>query len=448
MTVKPISAERMREKDGESLLICYLNQDFLPEVGAGPARLNEMSRQWQANGASVVIVAGVPTRRIPDRHESEGTPEAYRGRWAVLEDWDGLRAIRSWVFTGGGAGVLGKTLDGLSFAISSYVAARRHAPVPDVVLASSPPFFPHVTGVALARHFRVPLVLEIRDLWPDYLVEMGMLKSSLLRRMLFALERWLLARADHVVVVTESFRTRIIAKGVPPQRVSVIPNGVDLKRYISVPMDTAPMPGALHPDGVKVIGYLGTLGRGQQITQVVRAAARLRDAHPKLRFEIVGDGPERQQIAQAIVDLNVGDMVNLRAPISRDMTPAFYGSCDVVLVPLAPIPIFQETVPSKIFEVMASGRPFIASLSGEGARIVNASGGGVCVPPGDDAALAGAILDTLAMSQGERRVLCMSARDWVAANFDRQVLANRYYELFSRLLNITSSHASDPPITA
>ncbi len=438
--------EEISTTQRERFSLQYVNQDFLPEVGAGPARLSEMSRQWQAHGASVTIVAGFPTRRIPGQRESAGMPEAYRGRWTAIEDWDGLRAIRSWVFTGAGRGMIGKTLDGLSFAISGYIAARRLAKKPDLIIASSPPFFPHFTGLALSRHYRVPLILELRDLWPDYMVEMGMLKNAVLRRMLFAMERWLLVRADHVVVVTESFRKRAINKGVLPERISVIPNGVDLERYVSLPLETSAGFDGPREVGTKVIGYLGTFGRGQGLEQVIRAATRLRITNPELRFVLIGDGPERVKIENMVAEHSIGDIVELRPSINRDATPDFYRACDIVLVPLAAIPIFQETIPSKIFEVMASGRPLIASLAGEGARIVSASGGGMCVPAGDDAALGNAILQLLALPDSVRRGMGASAREWVSTHFDRRVLADRYFDLFCRLLDVNLTNAPNPSV--
>ncbi|MFL5581444.1 MAG: glycosyltransferase family 4 protein, partial [Gemmatimonadaceae bacterium] len=219
-----------RSQSDRPLHIAYLNQDFVPEVGAGPARILEMSQRWQEHGARVTVITGMPNRRIPGRGEGEVDPR-YKGRWFIEEEWEGVRTIRSWVFTSRSLGFGAKIVNNASFMLSGLAHALARAGRPDVLIASSPPFLPHVSGVALSRLWRVPLVLEIRDLWPDYMVQMGMLKEGRAQRALFGLERGLLARADHVTVVTESFKGRVTAKGVPADRITVLPNGVDLSQY-------------------------------------------------------------------------------------------------------------------------------------------------------------------------------------------------------------------------
>jgi colanic acid biosynthesis glycosyl transferase WcaI len=398
--------------------IAYLVQDFPPEVGAGPARVTEMSHRWQELGARVTVVTGMPNRRIPGRGEGR-IDEKYRGRLFVEEDWEGIRTLRSWVFASDSLGFGAKMVNNASFMATGFAHAMARAGRPDVLIASSPPFLPHVSGALLARYWRVPLILEIRDLWPDYLVQMGVVKGKRTQRALFGLERWLLRQATHVVVVTESFRERIVWKGVPREKVSVIPNGVDLSRY--VPKENT------SPNRFRV-GYIGTFGRGQGLLAVVEAARLLAARGPDIRFTLVGDGPQRDILKDAIRDQGLTN-VEIAPPIPREETIAFYNSCDVCLVPLAPIPIFQETIPSKIFEVMACGRPLIASLSGEAADIVRRCDGGIVTPPGDGAALASAIEKMRLLPDEERDAMGRRARSFVSTHYDRRQLADRYLEL-------------------
>jgi glycosyltransferase involved in cell wall biosynthesis len=408
------------------LRIGYLNQDFVPEVGAGPARLLEMSRRWQSQGADVTVFCGMPNRRIPGRGEGKIAAE-YRGKFRIEESWDGVRTVRSWVYGTASSRFAAKLLNNLTFLATGTVAMAS-APALDVVIASSPPFFPHITGALHARRRGIPLVLEVRDLWPDYLVQMGVLPAGgVLSRALFALEASLLARADLVVAVTESFRTRLIAKGVPANRVVVIPNGVDLDAY-EARDEPAPIDAMQRGAGGPVVGYLGTFGRGQGLAQVVEAAALIARRDPTVRVVLAGDGPDRAAVESAIASHGVTN-VTVHPPIPRTETRAFYNACDVCLVPLAPIPIFQETIPSKIFEVMACERPVIASLTGEGARIVAESEGGRSVPPGDAAALADAVLAMIALAPAERQAMGRRARAYVLAHYDRIALADRYLTL-------------------
>jgi glycosyltransferase involved in cell wall biosynthesis len=339
--------------------------------------------------------------------------------------------LRSWLFTSNRRGI-GATLGShLSFTLSSFANLVWRRERFDVLIASSPPFLPQVSGALLAGLHATPLVIEIRDLWPDYLLALGMLKAGLASRAIFSLERWLLSRAEATVVVTESFRGRVIEKGVPADEVHVIPNGVDLTRYFRD--DTEPeQPAFRRRDGEPIIGYLGTFGRGQALTTVVEAASALERRGVKARVLLVGDGPDKPNIVAAIARLGV-TTVEIHPPIPRDSTRSFYNACDVCLVPLAPVDLFQETIPSKIFEVMACERPLVASLSGEGARIIEESQGGACTPPGDAAAIAAAIEQLLARGPEEREAMGKAARAYVSAHYDRRKLADQYYALLRTL---------------
>jgi glycosyltransferase involved in cell wall biosynthesis len=343
------------------------------------------------------------------------------------ENWEGIRTLRSWLYAGDGRGLKTKLINNLTFMVSGLIHALARGDRYDVIIASSPPFLPHVSGVALGRLRGIPLVLEIRDLWPDYLVAFGMLENSTARGALFGLERWLLAQAEHVVLVTNSFRERVIGKGVARERTDVIPNGVGLDHYYRSD-EPPPLKEMVKAPGEFLVGYLGTFGKGQGLETVVRAASLLASHDPRIRFILAGDGPERDRVADA-VKVSRATNVLLHPPILRSQTRAFYNACDACLVPLAPIAIFNETVPSKIFEVMACERPLIASVSGEAGEVVERSRGGLRTNPGDEHALAGAILKVRATPEVEQLEMGRRARAYVAANYDRVALADRYLDI-------------------
>jgi len=202
-----------------ALRIAYLVQQFPPEVGAGPARVLELGTRWAAAGAEVTVITALPSRQLPGLRAGETHP-AYRGRWFLAERQDGIRVLRSWVYSSPRGGFARTLANNLSFLGSAVLHGLARLGGADVLIASSPPFFPHLAGAILARMRRVPLVLELRDLWPDYLVDMGVLhRQAAATRALFALERRLLRRARSVAVVTESFRQRAIAKVADPARI-------------------------------------------------------------------------------------------------------------------------------------------------------------------------------------------------------------------------------------
>ena len=404
------------------LRVGYLVQHFLPETGALPARAAELALRWKAAGAKVTIYTSMPHRPAGKIHPD------YRGRLFINEDWEGIEVRRSWIFATARHGLAKTLVNNASFMITSMFGALRHH-APDVLIASAPAFFTHISGVVLGLSRRTPLVLEIRDLWPDYIVGMGVLKPGLTTRALFGLEKFLLRRAGRVVVVTESFKRRVATKGVGLDRIDVIPNGVDLDQYYP---STEPAPHELLSRNGKnfIVGYLGNFGSGQNLLSIVDAAVILQRSEPSIRIILAGDGPERAKVVSHAAEVGATNLFLLPS-FPKNATRAFYNSCDVCLVPLAPFPILQETVPSKIFEIMACGRPVLASLSGEGAEIINRSGAGLTAEPGNPVAIAAAVLRLHSMSEPERTTMGAAGREYVGANYNRDILARKYLELLS-----------------
>jgi len=403
--------------------IAILVQDFAPETGAGPARITELAAEWIRAGHQVSVVTAFPNRRLPGQRDGV-IPAPYRGRLTMREDWNGIKVYRSWLYTSPKRGFARTMVNNLTFAATSLVHGLSALPRPDVLIASGPPYFAQFSGALIAAIKGVPLVLEIRDLWPDYVAEMGVIKQQFLIDTMFATERWLLDRATAVTVVTESFKGRLVQKGVPADSITIVPNGVDTSRYYPSEERLLPEGVALEP-GTPLIGYLGTFGAGQGLAAVIEAARLLQARGVKAHFALVGDGPDRAALE---ADLAARPMpgVTLHSPIPRDATRALYNTCDVVLVPHASLPVLGDTVPSKIFEVMACERPLVAALRGEGARIVERSGGGVLATPGDGASIADAVERVLRMPEAERRAMGRAGREFALAEYDRAALARRY----------------------
>ncbi|MEX2526791.1 MAG: glycosyltransferase family 4 protein [Gemmatimonadota bacterium] len=433
------------------LRIGYLVQQFPPEVGAGPGRVLEMSSRWQEAGAEVTVVTGMPNR--PQGRIYDG----YRNRIWMEErkpEWGNLRVLRSWLYASPLGGFARTLLNNVTFMVTGALSALFRMPRVDVLIASSPPFFPHVAGVLAARLRGFPLVLEVRDLWPDYLVGMGVLHAEgVAAKALFDLERLLLRQADAVVVVTESFARRMGEKGVPPERIHLVPNGVDTALYHPAD-EPAPFPemakahsgmDGSSPQGSRdshlVVGYLGNFGAGQGLEYVVEAARMVeQDLAPEasggegagIRFVLAGDGPERERLEAQVRSAGITNM-SIHGPIPKSQTRAFYNACDLCLVPLAPVAVFQETIPSKIFEVLACGRPVLGAMGGEGARVVELAQAGWVVAPGDPRALADQVLAFRGLPWEARKDVGATGPGWVAEHYGRPALAARYLEILASL---------------
>lgn len=381
----------------------------------------EMVRYWEDEGAKVTVITAMPNRPEGRIHRD------YRRKLFLEERWGRTRVLRSWLFARPHHSFFSTVLNNLTFMATGAAHSMVRGRDIDILIASSPPFFVHVAGDAARRVRRIPLVLEVRDLWPDYLRQMGFVKNERVAGWLFSLESFLFRQAEAVVTVTESFRKRVAGKGVERNRIHVIPNGVDSSFY-GPGERPATLDGlnAATPGGF-LVGYLGNFGAGQGLSRVLEAALLVRQGNPAVRFVLAGDGPERDALVQH--EAVTSGVVRVLSTIPKAKTPTFYAACDACLVPLAPFPILRETVPSKLFEILASEKPVVASVAGEAARIVRASGGGLVARPGDPVSIAETVLRIAAMAEDARTRMGTRGRAYVVEHYERRTLALRYLDV-------------------
>ncbi|MBK6779455.1 MAG: glycosyltransferase family 4 protein [Gemmatimonadetes bacterium] len=390
-----------------------------------------MSRRWVSLGAQLSVFTGMPSR------PQGRIAQEYRGKLTATERMPGLTVYRTWLYAHPAGGMARTLANNLTFLVSGSLNLLLRSAPADVVIASSPPFFPLLAGPIAARRRRALLVLEVRDLWPDYLVEMGRLPDGVIRRALFALERRLLAGADLVITVTEPLRQRLIEKGVVPEKVIVAPNGVDTDAYYHDP-GPLPLPEGTIPDGRFVVGYLGNFGAGQALEHVIEAAHLVEREDPSVEFVLVGDGLERARVEQAMAHLRPANC-RLAPVLPRELTRRFYSACDACLVPLAPWPALAGALPTKFFEALACERPIVAAATGEIPRVLAEAGAGLAAPPGDPAALARAVLALRALSPAERAAMGRRGRAYVVEGYDRRAVADRLYRIFAAALDLRAS---------
>jgi glycosyltransferase involved in cell wall biosynthesis len=397
---------------------------FPPEIGAPQARLSGLAATWAADGDGVTVLTGMPN------HPTGVLPPSYRRAVRRREHHDGYRVIRTWLYATPNEGVARKTLGHLSFMVSSVLLGWRASGRADVVVVSSPTFFSILSGWTLARLKRARFVVEIRDLWPAIFVELGVLTNRWVIGMLERLELAAYAAADQVVVVSEGFRADLVRRGVPPEKVHTIRNGVDLGRFTPAGDSSAEHHelrarlGAGADDCLVL--YAGTHGISQGLSAIADAAALLdRRATPggAIRFAFVGDGADRQRLERRIMELGLRNVVLLPGVPNAEM-PALLAAADICLVPLRNVPLFASFIPSKLFEYLAAGKAVVGSVTGEAAQIL-AEAGAVVVPPEDSGSLAAAIA-ALAADPQLRAEIGRVGRAFVERHYDRSGLAREY----------------------
>jgi glycosyltransferase involved in cell wall biosynthesis len=401
--------------------ILIVTHYFPPETGAPQARLSGLAAAWAAGGDEVTVLTGMPN------HPTGMIPPEYRGAIRRRERRDGYQVLRTWLYATPNEGMARKTLGHLSFMASAVLLGARASGPADVVVVSSPTFFSIGAGAALARLKRARLVVEVRDLWPAIIAELGVLTSRPLIRRLERLELAAYAAADTVIVVSDGFRANLIGRGVPAAKVHTIRNGVRPGEFDpGAPADPRVRARLGAGPGDCLVLYAGTHGISQGLTAVAEAAARLAAGSPAIRFAFVGEGADKQRLAGRVAELGL-DAVTLLPGVPSGQVPALLAAADICLVPLRDVPLFSAFIPSKMFEYLAAGKPVIGAVTGEAGQILGEAGA-VVVPPEDGEALAAAVR-VLAADPERRRAMGRQGRCYVEKYFDRAVLAGLYRKL-------------------
>jgi len=402
--------------------ILFLSHYFRPEVNAPANRTFEHARCWVRDGHEVTIITGVPN------HPQGVLFSGYKNRWLQEERVEGIRVIRTWMYLTANEGFLRRTLNYVLFAATAVLASFR-AERPDVVVATSPQFFCGLAGAMIARLKRRPFVLEVRDLWPDSIVQLGQLRSRPVIRLLAALETALYRSAAGIVVNTNSFIDHIAARGVARERIALVYNGIDLGMFWPRPPD--PNLRLAHGfEGSFLVAYIGTLGLAHGLLTVLEAAEQLRD-ESGVTFLLIGDGADRNRLAREVAQRGLSNvcLLGLRP---REEIPAWIASVDLTLVLLRNLPVFETVIPSKIFEFLAQERPVVLAARGEIQEMLEEAKAGFVIPPEDGVALAAAVRFVRSHPE-EAAARALSGRLWVETHFRREVQARRMALFLERI---------------
>jgi glycosyltransferase involved in cell wall biosynthesis len=405
--------------------ILYVSQYFPPEPGAPAARVSELSRAWVRQGHQVTVLTAMPN------HPTGVVPPEYRGRALVRERVDGVEVVRTWIYAAPNTGRVRRSLAYASYALSAALWGQLHVQPADVVVATSPQLLCACSGRVIAPLQGARFVFEVRDLWPESVVAVGALAADHpIVRGLTVVEEHLYRAADAIVVVTDAFRARLLARGQPADKIHVVKNGADLGRFTPAPPETA-LRAQLGWGGKFVAGYVGTHGMAHGLDAVLDVAKRFA-SRDDVRFLFVGEGAERARL-EARVQAEGIDNARFLGVLPRDRMNEVYATLDLALVSLRKTELFTTVIPSKIFEIAAMARPMLLSVDGEARALVEASGAGEFVPPEDVDQMSAAI-ERLAADRQACERMGNAGRKYVVREFDREVLAKRYADILASVV--------------
>jgi colanic acid biosynthesis glycosyl transferase WcaI len=404
--------------------ILYVTPYYPPEMGAAMVRISETARRLVGRGYQVTVLTTVPN------YPSGTVPPEYRGRVIQQEVRDGVRVVRVWSYVSPNKGFLRRVLAQFSFACLAPLLGWKEVGRPDVIIVESPPLFDAIAGRMLAWRKHCPFIFTVADLWPEAAIQMGALRNRALIRLAEWLEWSTYQRASLVWVVTEWIRDTLIRRGLSPERIFLLTNGVDITKFR--PLPKAQARAELGWDDRFTALYAGTQGPSQGLTTLLRAAEQLRD-RSDIRIVLVGDGADKAALVAEAQRCGLRNVTFLD-PQPHDTMPLLLAAADACLVSVLRAPFTEGDLPSKMFEAMASARPILLGIDGLARRLVEKeAGAALYFEPENATALATAIL-YLCEHPEVAELLGQRGRVFVEERFDRDHLTRMLEERIDVLL--------------
>ena len=376
------------------------------------SRLPQYGHHLTVVGSAVSYLTGKAGHRQDRRHEDE----------------TGVEVIRLPALGVHHRGFAWRIIAFLWFAVASAVVGLRVREV-DLVMGTTPPIFQAMSAWWVAALRRKPFLLEVRDLWPDFAIDMGVLRNPIAIGLARRIERFLYARATIVLVNSPAYRDAIHQKGVPLAKLRFIPNGVDVSMFD--PDGTGDsIRERFGLQGVFLVVYAGAHGMANDLGTVLQAADRLK-GREGIHLLFVGDGKERSNLETQARVRGLHN-VTFAGAMTKAAMPEVLAAADVCIATLMNIPMFATTYPNKVFDYMAAGRPTVLAIDGVIRAVVEEAGGGIFVPPGDSVAMTEAI-ETLYGDRAQARAMGLAARRYVESHFDRARQAREFATIIDEL---------------
>lgn len=400
--------------------ILFLTDNFPPEVNAPATRTYEHCREWIRQGAEVTVITCTPN--FPQGKVYKG----YTNKPYQQEMMDGIHVIRVWSYITANEGFIKRTLDYISFSVTSFLAGLFQQA--DIIIATSPQFFTALSGRTLSFWKRKPWIMEVRDLWPESIKTVGAMKDNPIIRYFEWEEKKCYRLADKIVVVTDSFKKRLEEKNVIPNKIEVIKNGVDLTRFSPTAKDEKLLE-ELNLKGKKIIGYIGTHGMAHKLDFILQCAANM-EGKNNYHFLFIGAGAEKKNLLKLEEQLKIMN-VTMLDPVSKQEVKRYISILDIALINLRKSELFTTVIPSKIFENAGMEIPILMGVNGEARQIVESYQAGLCFEPESEEDFSRKL--HLLLSDPVLYEQCKAGCRKLAHDFDRKQLAKRMLNIIKEV---------------
>lgn len=379
------------------------------------------AKELVSRGFEVEVITGFPN--YPGGKLYDG----YRLKLIQKEKIDGVLISRVPLFPSHSKNKLGRIANYLSFGFSSLIYGLIFSKRPDVIYAYHPPLTVGFSALIIKIFKRVPVILDIQDMWPDTLKATGMINNPKLLGLISKICSLVYSSVSKIVVLSPGFKSLLIDRDVPEDKIEVIYNWANEKMLRKNYGESVSQLSAY--DGFKVM-FAGNIGYAQGLDTILDAALLLKNEASRPKFIILGQGPYLKKLKSRAVSLNLDNLIFLPA-VSMNEVGVFLDNADALLIHLNSDPLFDITIPGKTQAYMAIGKPIIMGVSGDAANLITKAECGVCFEPENAANLAQAIKDLMLLSPNDLSRLGENAKKF----YDENLSTKKGIDTFSKIFN-------------
>ena len=405
--------------------ILIVHQYFLRQNSGGGSRWNQFAKYWSAKGHTVTVLAGMLDEKCKKYQD-------YKHKFIVKEKVnDRITVIRCHVSEAYNTSSLGRMWGYVSFAFSSTLAGL-FVKKPDIIICTSPPLIVGLTGAVLKRVKRIPMLFEVRDLWPESIIELGAVKNKWIIRFLYWMQKISYRSSKWINVLTPAFEETLVhSSGIPREMISLIPNAADLDIIKPMPKNNWVRQKYNLSDKF-VVSYVGAHGVANCLIQLIEAAKILQARDPDVRLMLIGDGMQKSMLQGEVKKHNLDNVIFVD-PVPKEAIGDFINASDACTAVLKRIEVYKTVYPNKVFDYMSAAKPIILGIDGVARKLIEDANAGIFVQPENASLFAEAAMKLksnpeLAVRYGQNGLA------YVHENYDRERLADKYIAVIKKLL--------------
>lgn len=399
--------------------ILVVSQYFWPEN----FKINDLCLGLKERGHTVTVLTGIPNYPKGKFYDN------YSFWKSNDEEWNGIKIYRSKLFSRGNNGIR-LMLNYGSFVLFGALKSLFIKEKFDKIFVFEPsPVTVGLPAMFVARKMKIPYYFWVQDLWPESLSAAGGINNKTILSFFDKITRSIYKSAEKVLVQSEGFIEYIVKQGIPREKIIYYPNSTEsfYKPVAASEVHQQKMP----KDGLKVL-FAGNLGEAQSLDTLVGAAKILKDKQIQVNWILLGDGRQKEHLVSEIKRKGLEENFHLLGSYPSEEMPLFFGCVDALIVSLKKNDIFALTIPSKLQSYMACGKPIIASLEGEGAKIVEESKSGFVSPPDDADGLAENIIMLYNSDNDKRAEMSQNGLKYFNEQFERELLLDKLIEILKQ----------------